>query len=232
MLRWMEPIALRHAQMQTLLLVTTLWTGLFVPGDKKPARTYLSNVMEPTTKGKAAFYKEPAGQQGTLYIGKIFTTDGVLKAEGHYADAELRIEQGHFKFYHADGKLESEGDYAMGNKSGVWQRYDDWGQQLAEKVYNPAPLENIIYTQAPTMPQYPGGKQAMINYLRNTVGSVPGATASFVVEKNGDLSEIKVIGANPPTSEQLVQALDKAPRFEAGAKDGLPIRVQMRMPLK
>jgi len=120
----------------------------------------------------------------------------------------------------------------MGYKSGVWQRYDEWGQQLAEKVYDPTPLENIIYTMAPTMPQYPGGDRAMVDYLRSTAGDVKGAMASFVVEKDGDLSGIKVTGAPPPASDQLVDALDRAPRFEAGEKDGVPVRVLMRVPLK
>ena len=216
--------------MQTFLLLTTLWTGLLEPGDNKVARVYLNKVMEVTTKGKAEYYKIPAGQEGSTYLGRIYTTDDVLKAEGHYADAELQVEHGHFKFYHLNGKLESEGDYATGNKTGVWQRFDDWGEQLAEKVYDPSPLENIIYTQAPTMPQYPGGEQAMITYLNSKAGA-QGATATFVVEKNGDLSGIKILGAEPGVADEISQALEKAPRFEAGEKDGVPIRVQMRVPL-
>jgi antitoxin component YwqK of YwqJK toxin-antitoxin module len=218
--------------MQTLLLLTTLWTGLLAPGDNKAPRTYLSNVMEVTTKGKAAYYKVPAGQEGMAYIGRIYTMDDVLKAEGHYADAALEVEQGHFTYYHPDGKVESEGDYAMGHKSGVWQRFDQWGEQLAEKVYDTKPLENIVYTVAPTMPQYPGGEQAMITYLKGKATNADGMTASFVVEKNGDLSEIKVIGGSPSMAEDIAEALEKAPRFEVGEKDGVPVRVQMRVPLK
>jgi antitoxin component YwqK of YwqJK toxin-antitoxin module len=218
--------------MNALLLAASILATTLTPGDKKPARAYLSNVMEPTTRGKAAYYKVAAGQDGSAYVGKIFTMDDVLKAEGRYADAALEIEHGHFIYYFPDGTKESEGDYAMGYKSGVWLRYDEWGQQLAEKVYDPTPLENIVYTMAPTMPQYPGGDQAMISYLKSKAVGAEGATATFVVEKDGDLSGIKVIGAQPATSDQLVQALDRAPRFEAGEKDGVPVRVQMRVPLK
>ena len=218
--------------MLPLLLAASIITATFAPGDKKPVRTYLNSVMEPTTKGKAAYYKVAAGQDGSSYVGKIYTMDDVLKAEGRYADADLKVADGHFIYYFPDGKKESEGDYAMGYKSGIWQRYDEWGQQLAEKVYDPTPLENIVYTMAPTMPQYPGGDQAMITYLKAKAGDVNGATATFVVEKDGDLSEIKVIGAPPAINDQLVDALDRAPRFEAGEKDGVPVRVHMRVPLK
>lgn len=218
--------------MRSLFVASGLCLNLLMPGDKSQ-RTYLSAVMEPTTRGKATYYKEPAGEENGLYIGHIFTMDGVLKAEGHYADPQLRVEQGHFRFYYADGKLESEGDYANGNKTGVWSRFDEWGQALAEKVYDPSPLENIIYTMAPTMPKYPGGDQAMLLYLHDHCQDVRGATASFVVEKNGDLSDIKVLNAPPTVADQVAQALDKAPLFTAGEReDGTPVRVQMRIPLK
>ena len=218
--------------MHALLLAASICTMTFAPGEKKPVRTFLNSVMEPTTRGKAAYYKIAAGQDGSNYIGKIFTMDDVLKAEGRYADADLQVAHGHFIYYFSDGKKESEGDYAMGYKSGVWLRYDEWGQELAEKVYDPTPLENIVYTIAPTMPQYPGGDQAMISYVKTKAGDTNGATAMFVVEKDGDLSEIKVLGAQPGVDEQIVQALDHAPRFEAGEKDGIPVRVHMRVPLK
>lgn len=218
--------------MHALLLTASLIAMMPLPGGKKQARTYLNSVMEPTTKGKASYYKVPAGQDGALYVGRIFTMNDVLKAEGRYADADLRIAHGRFVFYFPSGKKECEGDYQMGNKSGIWLRYDEWGQQLAEKVYDPTPLENIVYTMAPTMPQYPGGEQAMITYLRSKAGNVEGGMASFIVEKDGELSDIKVSGFEPAISDQLVDALDRAPRFEAGEKDGVPVRVQMRVPLK
>lgn len=196
-------------------------------------RIWLDQVLQPTSKGKAAFYKEPSGEANAHYKAKIYTLDGVLKAEGEYFDPELRIEDGHFTFYHPDGKVESTGDYAMGNKTGVWQRYDKWGQELAEKVYDAKPLENIVYSMAQTMPRYPGGEQAMVKYLKDKCGkAVSGATASFVVEKDGTVSSVKVLGADEGDAASIAQALVSAPRWEAGSNEGLPVRVQMRVPIK
>jgi hypothetical protein len=217
--------------MYTLVLSSILWVGAILPGDKGQ-RTYLDQGLQPTSKGKAAYYKEAGGQEGDAYLGKIFTMKGVLKAEGRYLDAELKVPHGHFKFFYPDGKIESEGDYVMGNKSGVWQRWNDWGEPMAEKVYNADVLANIIYTTAPTMPQYPGGEQAMVTYLKEKCGEVKGATANFVVETDGDLTAIRVSGTDPATAEMLISALDKAPRFDAGNKNGVPVRVEMRVPLK
>lgn len=218
--------------MQSVLLLSTLYLSLMAPGNNKAQRIYLDRGMQETSKGKAEFYKLPEGQRGDAYIGRIFTMDNVLKAEGEYADAALKVEHGHFKFFHPDGSLESEGDYVMGNKSGVWKRFDKWGQEMAERVYDPDPLNNIVYTMASTMPQYPGGERAMITYLNSKAEPTEGSYASFVVEKDGDLSGIKVIGLDGSKAEEIADALENAPRFEVGEKDGVPVRVQMRVPLK
>ncbi|HEX2617567.1 MAG TPA: hypothetical protein VHL57_08495 [Flavobacteriales bacterium] len=208
-------------------------TALMQAAPASAQRTWLDPVLQPTSKGKAAFYKEPAGETNGHFLGRIYELNGTLKAEGSYFDAELRIEDGHFTFYHPNGKVESTGDYVMGNKSGVWQRYDKWGQTLAEKVYDAKPLENLVYTMAQTMPRYPGGEQAMVKYLKEKCGkSVSGATASFVVEKDGTVSAIKVLGAEDEEAANIAQALVAAPRWEAGSNEGLPVRVQMRVPIK
>lgn len=218
--------------MLALLFTTMLCGPIPGPMGKGPERTWLNSVLEPTTKAKAVYYRIPTGRQGDAYLGKILTLDDVLKAEGQYADPALTIPHGHFVFYYGDGGKESEGDYAMGNKTGVWQRFDKWGTALAEKVYDLKVLEDLVYTTAPTMPQYPGGEHAMITYLKDKAGRVSGATASFVVEKDGELSDIKVLGASQDVADQVADALKQAPRFTAGEKDGLPVRVQMRVPLK
>lgn len=220
--------------MHALLLLTTVCSSLVASAEACGQRIYLNEVLEPSSKAKAAYYKEPAGSDGDLYIGRIYSMDGVLKAEGHYADATLNVEQGLFTFYFADGKVESTGLYESGKKSGVWKRYDRWGQELAEKVYDPTPLENIVYTMAQTMPTYPGGERAMVKYLRQQCGDglrKNDVYATFVVEKDGQVSDVKVQGADERSTEQIVQALGGS-RWEAGSNNGVPVRVQMRVPIK
>ena len=214
-----------------ILLIAIALNATAMAGDKRQ-RVYLDMYMAPTSKGKAAYYMEPGGMQGELHLCTVYTLAGRLKAEGGCADPGLQVRHGHWRFFHENGKLESEGDYVMGNKSGVWQRFDPWGQELAEKVYDAAPLENIVFTMVPDMPVYPGGEDALITYLRTSVPELKGATATFVVEKDGELTAIRVQNAAPDAAERLALALDKAPPFEPGTRNGLPVRVEMRVPLK
>lgn len=218
----------------SLLITVIAFVGLsLAPANAQ--RIYLDAVLEPATKSKAAYYLEPGGSDGTGgYLAQIFSLDGSLKAKGRYADAECRIPDGHFVFYFPNGKVESEGRYQQGRKDGVWTRNDKWGRELAEKVYDAAPLKNLVYTLAQTMPQYPGGEKAMVRYLREKVGKTQGdVMASFIVEKDGQLSELQVVGAEDPRiADQIANAISTAPRWEAGIQDGQPVRVQMRVPLK
>ena len=90
-------------------------------------------------------------------------------------------------------------------------------------------------------PEYPGGQAALFAFLKEETIYPPEAMdrgimgkvfVEFVVEKDGDLSGIKVLNADSSAADQLVDALDRAPRFESGMKDGLPVRVVMRVPIK
>ncbi|MCB9163239.1 MAG: TonB family protein [Flavobacteriales bacterium] len=221
-------------------LVLTLSSTALTAGDPKSGRIYLSEVLEPTTKGKASYYMQADGKAGELFIGKIFTMDGKLKAEGHFLDEKLTLEQGPFVFYHPNGKVESKGEYLKGRKTGIWLRYDPWGGALAEKVYDPEPLENILYTRAETMPAFKGGdERAFVRVIKEGVKLPAGSVvkgpvmASFVVEKNGELSDVKVIeGQDKAVDEQVVDVIKSTSPWTPGAEKGVPVRVQMRVPVQ
>lgn len=217
-------------------LFLSLYMATAAPGQPNQ-RIWLNGSLEVCEKKQAMFYLEPAGTDGDGFAARMYTRDGVLKAEGHYADEAMTIEHGLFVFYHADGKVESKGMYEMGHKSGVWQRFDEWGKELAEKVYDPEPLKDILYTRAETMPQYPGGQKEFVTYLRtktvgedgvNTHGT---ATASFVVERDGKISEVKVLDGAGSLDERLVDAVRNSPPWTPGKEDGIPVRVRVQVPV-
>lgn len=215
-------------------LYAILLTLCLTSGSVPAQRIYLDAAMEPVPKAKAMLYLEPGGSDGSGgYLAELFNMDGTVKAKGRYADDQYRIPDGHFVFFHGNGKVESEGDYQQGWKDGVWTRKDQWGRELAEKVYNAEPLRNIVYTMAQTMPQYPGGDKAMVRYVREMIGKPQGnVMASFIVEKDGHLSDVQVVGAeSDQVAEQIATAISGS-RWEAGLQDGQPVRVQMRVPIK
>lgn len=207
-------------------------------GNPGSERIWLNGTLQTCERKAAAYYLEPAGTDAEGFKALIYTKEGKLKAEGHYADVDHRVEHGTFIFYHANGKVESTGRYDMGRKTGVWLRYDEWGRELAEKVYDPEPLKDILYAQAETMPQYPGGQKELVTYLRQRAVDADGinthgtAIATFVVEPDGELTDVKVSGTgNATIDERMVNALEASPPWIAGQQDGVPVRVKVQVPV-
>jgi periplasmic protein TonB len=64
--------------------------------------------------------------------------------------------------------------------------------------------------------------------------SVKGSVmASFVVEKNGELSDVKVIeGQDKAVDEQVVDVIKSTSPWTPGVDKGVPVRVQMRVPVQ
>lgn len=201
---------------------------------------YLSAVLEPTSKKNASFYRVPNGTKEQLFVGTTYSLDGRMKAEGTYTDAALTIEHGTFVFYHQNGNIESSGAYEHGRKSGIWKRFEPTGDALAEKIYDPEPLANIIYTRAQTMPQYnEGDDRELVRYIKDRVNAGAGkrtkakVTASFVVEKSGALSDVRVIGGkDAEVDQQVADAIRSTAPWSPGMEKGQPVRVNMRMPVQ
>jgi hypothetical protein len=197
-------------------------------------RIYLDEALHPVEQAKAALYAEVIGPDSGRVQAKIMDLNGVLKAIGDFLEADLETPDGYFTFYYPNGTVESQGNYIMGRKDGLWLRYNSSGQALAEKVYDSSRLDDLVFTRAQRMPSCPGGQRALVKQVQAQVGKLKGhPTALFVVEKDGTLSDIKVIGAaDQKQSDQVVALLGKSPAWTSGLQYGQPVRVRMRVPLK
>ena len=76
-----------------------------------------------------------AGADGQFLV-QVTAPSGAVMMEGVYNDLQCRVPNGPFTYYHANGRVSARGCYAMGVKTGVWQRFDARGSALAERVYN------------------------------------------------------------------------------------------------
>ncbi len=97
------------------------------------------------------------------------------------------------------------------------------------------------FASVEVMPEFPGGQSAWGKYLQKTMKYPPIARennitgrviVSFVVEKNGDLSDIKVLrGIGGGCDEEAVRVLKAAPSWKPGIQNGRSVRVQYTMPI-
>jgi len=108
---------------------------------------------------------------------------------------------------------------------------------------NPAqPLqedENKIYMAASVevQPEFPGGIKKFYEYFDanfktpDTDGLMGKVFASFVVEKDGQLSNIKIIrDFGFGTGKEVIRVLKKCPKWKPGVHNGKVVRVQYSLP--
>jgi len=100
---------------------------------------------------------------------------------------------------------------------------------------------NGVYVVVENMPQFPGGEEARMKYVLNNVKYPPSAkekgiegmvVVSFVVEKNGSISEAKVIrSVEKSLDEEAVRVIKNMPKWKPGIQNGQPVRVNLNFPV-
>lgn len=90
-----------------------------------------------------------------------------------------------------------------------------------------------------TNPEFPGGPEALYNdflkknYKMPNVSNLKGKVyVTFIVEKNGTLSNIKVLrNIGHGTGEEAIRVLKLSPKWIPAKKDGKPVRWQYSFPI-
>ncbi|HEX8563536.1 MAG TPA: energy transducer TonB [Flavobacterium sp.] len=100
--------------------------------------------------------------------------------------------------------------------------------------------DNNIYSTAgiEVKPVFPGGMDKFYKYVGSNynVPDEPGlkgkVIVSFVVEKDGSLTDIKVLrDLGYGTKEEAIRVLKKSPRWNPGEQNGKKVRVQYSLPI-
>jgi periplasmic protein TonB len=91
-------------------------------------------------------------------------------------------------------------------------------------------------------PSFPGGERALMQWLADNikynamareVGAEGKVFLRFVVEKNGEITDIKVMrGLGYGLDESAVNAVKTMPRWTAGKQNGRNVRVQFTLPVQ
>ena len=102
--------------------------------------------------------------------------------------------------------------------------------------------EEQVYNVVETMPEYPGGNDAMLRFINNQTKRYPVASnpntrgrvvCQFIVEKDGTLSNVEVIrsAGEPLLKSEAVRIIESMPRWTPGQHDGQPVRVLYTLPI-
>lgn len=102
-------------------------------------------------------------------------------------------------------------------------------------------MEDDVFTKVEEQPQYPGGTDALYEYVMREIkypkdarirGIEGRVHVQFVVEKDGSLSDVKAVkGIGAGCDDEAVRVLQNAASFSPGRQRGKPVRVRMVMPI-
>ena len=92
----------------------------------------------------------------------------------------------------------------------------------------------------PTMPKYPGGTEKMFEFIADNLrwpdddACIQGrVVVSFIVEKDGSLTDIKVEKSiDPLFDKEAVRVVKTMPKWEPGMWNGKPARVKYCIPIR
>ena len=160
---------------------------------------------------------------------------------------------GHYKGYNESfSEITEEGDVKNGKKDGLWQGSLKERKVHYAETYNEGMLikgiatyddgKDAAYSKSRgTPPAFKGGLSAFGQYLSENIhypqyeraNDIKGMVVlTFIVEKNGTLSNIKVIkSVSPRLDNEAVDILKKSPRWIPGTMFGRPVGVVYAIPI-
>ena len=111
---------------------------------------------------------------------------------------------------------------------------------VAEAQATPQNEDDIFTGSVEKMPEYPGGANAMFDFISKNVkypesakeAGVEGKVyVQFVVEKDGSLSSFQVIrGVSDELDAEAIRVSKMMPKWTPGMNEGKPVRVQFTLP--
>jgi protein TonB len=173
------------------------------------------------------------------YSGAIVTEDVILQTEQpkelpppppapmtttiiEIIDDNIRIE--------TDFEVDAESD-----ESTVTQEYE-YVEYVPEEVQ-----EEEIFVVVEESPEFPGGEEARLQFLRDNIvypriardAGVEGRViVGFVVEPDGRITNVKIIrGKVQSLDEEALRVTKMMPRWKPGKQRGKSVRVQFTMPI-
>lgn len=114
-----------------------------------------------------------------------------------------------------------------------------------EVIAQPEPPKHVeeekVFEVVEQMPMFPGGQSALMKYLNENIhypmvaqeNGVQGrVVVSFVVEKNGSITDVQVVKSVDPTLDKEASRVVRAmPKWQPGKQNGQAVRVKYNVPV-
>lgn len=184
-------------------------------------------------KPKVEMKKEiPVARETQKFTAPVIKKDELVKEENQVKQMD---------------KLDDKVAVGTENKEGVKDRTVEAVRNdiaVAAPPPPPAPKPEVatkIFDVVEEMPSFPGGNGALMSYLASNIkypvvaqeNGVQGrVTVSFVVERDGSISDVRVARPVDPSLDREAQRVVKSmPRWKPGKQNGSAVRVKYTVPV-
>ena len=209
--------------------------------DAQKEKFWLNNSLQHCKKKDATHYMLITACTKEFHL-EMFDMEGRLKMIGTSDDERGETFHGYFEFYHDNGMMESKGNYLEDHKVGIWERYDQKGNRLAERMYAAYNPVKHAFFYVDEMPMYEGGNENFLNFLKQKLEPLVNETEhasegvdielGFVVSERGLIEGIELVkGLDESWDEQALKELQRLPLWVPGKKSGENVRVWMQLAL-
>lgn len=195
------------------------------------------NVVRDSVSSK--FIRTTTAEADTVYTVRINYRTGELMMTGAYKDKSLSTEHGEFKYYYANGVVESQGRYVNGNKVGVWNRWSYDGNPKPDRQYAEENFKKSTRTTASA--KFPGGMAALQQMVNDSLiypteaieRKIEGTVyVTFVIDASGDVRNAEVTGSvHYLLDEEALRFVSTMPTWTPATRNGLPVDSNFIMPI-
>ena len=102
--------------------------------------------------------------------------------------------------------------------------------------------EEVVFVVVESMPEFPGGQQALFKYLSENVkypviaqenGIQGRVICQFVVNKDGSIVDVEVVrsGGDPSLDKEAIRVIKSMPKWKPGKQRGKAVRVKYTVPV-
>lgn len=198
----------------------------------------ISALNQPKKKAKVKQQKKVQLEQPEKVVERVkssvkFTAPVIKKDDEVKPEDELKTQDELMSTKTAIGALDVKGnDDANGEVL-----------KIKEAVAQPEPKPEVekVFDVVEQMPSFPGGPSALMEWLSNNVkypvvaqeNGVQGrVVVSFVVERDGSITDVKVVrGVDPSLDKEASRVVRAMPRWIPGKQNGSAVRVKYNVPV-
>ena len=198
----------------------------------------LSALNQPKKKAEVKQQKKVKLEQPEKVVERVkssvkFTAPVIKKDDEVKPEDELKTQEELMSTKTAIGALDVKGnDDANGEVL-----------KIKEAVAQPEPKPEVekVFDVVEQMPSFPGGPSALMEWLSNNVkypvvaqeNGVQGrVVVSFVVERDGSITDVKVVrGVDPSLDKEASRVVRAMPRWIPGKQNGSAVRVKYNVPV-